>query len=85
MPKERDMSDIDPNLTYGNLGFFVYSPSKRWLAAGVKAGDFIGSTSITGALTTGEKIQEALAAPKGTILLIERMIEGKPERVTVEL
>jgi hypothetical protein len=51
----------------------------------VKAGDFIGSTSITRALTTGEKIQEALAAPKGTILLIERMIEGKPERVTVEL
>jgi hypothetical protein len=84
---EDDMAEekYDPNMTYGMAGIFIYSPSKRWADAGVMVGDFLSSTSLAGALSTSDKIHNALAAPAGTVLLVERMVEGKPKRVEVEL
>jgi hypothetical protein len=82
--KEHDWmgdADTDKERTYGIIGLYIYSPSERWTDAGVCAGDFLGSTSITQDVNSPEKIHEALAAPAGTELIVIR--EGKRVAITL--
>lgn len=76
---------IDSNFTYGIAGLWIYAPSKRWMDAGVRAGDVLVSTSLTHALNSSEKIHEALSSPAGTELVLQRMVDGALGRVEVKL
>lgn len=77
--------NLEDDYTYGVIGMQVYRLSPRWQKAGVQIGEFVCSSSHTGDINTAEKMQKALGAPDGTILLFQRVKEGKIQRRTVTL
>jgi hypothetical protein len=80
-----DNEPINTNFTYGIIGFYITKPSDRWYRAGVREGDFLGTTSYTRDINSMDKVHKALSSPNGTELILIRNINGDHIRLAVIL